>query len=79
MRLVAGAVGGLTIFSNKEEARAMVAAPGLMEGIAAALLLHGNAYCRLVLNNAGNPGADRADAARASVDQARFQRACRDV
>ena len=55
VRLVAGAVGGLTLFSNKEEARAMVGAPGLMEGIAAALLLHGNAYCRLVMNNAGTP------------------------
>ena len=38
VRLVAGAVGGLTLFSNRTEALAIVSAPGLMERIAAALL-----------------------------------------
>ena len=55
VRLVAGAVGGLALFSNMAEAKAIVSAPGLMERIAAALLLHGNAYCRLITNGHDQP------------------------
>ena len=55
VRLVAGAVGGLTLFSNRTEAREIVSAPGLMERIAAALLLHGNAYCRLIVDGHNQP------------------------
>ena len=55
VRLVAGAVGGLTIFSDREEVRAMVTARGLMERIAAAVLLHGNAYLRVATDSYGTP------------------------
>ena len=55
VRLVASAVGGLTLFSNKDDALAIVNAPGLMERIAAALLLQGNAYCEVIADSRGVP------------------------
>jgi len=55
VRLVAGAVGGLKLFSANPDALRMVAVGGLMERIAAELLLHGNAYCRLLLGSQGLP------------------------
>lgn len=47
VRLLAGMVGGLAI-DGPREAVALVKAEGLLEGIAANLLLHGNAYVRLL-------------------------------
>ena len=55
VRLVAGTVGGLNIFSDREEIRALVMARGLMERIAAALLLNGNAYLRVLTDSHGRP------------------------
>ena len=47
VRLVAGMLGGLTI-DGDERAVALAKADGLLEGIAANLLLHGNAYVQLI-------------------------------
>ena len=55
VRLVAGTIGGLNIFSDREEVRALVTARGLMERIAAAVLLHGNAYLRVMTDRYGAP------------------------
>ena len=55
VRLVAGTIGGLNIFSDREEVRALVTARGLMERIAAAVLLHGNAYLRVMTDSYGAP------------------------
>src|SRR5689334_3966387 len=50
VRLVAGMLGSLTI-DGDETAVALVKASGLLEGVAANLLLHGNAYVRLIADN----------------------------
>jgi HK97 family phage portal protein len=47
VRLVAGMLGGLTVYGD-ERAVALVGAEGLLEGIAANLLLHGNAYAQVI-------------------------------
>ncbi len=54
MRLVAGMLGGLTI-DGDERAVALVKADGLLEGISANLLLHGNAYVRLIADASDAP------------------------
>jgi HK97 family phage portal protein len=50
VRLVAGLLGSLTIYSaqGEEKAAELVAAGGLMESLGAALLLHGNGYVQLL-------------------------------
>jgi HK97 family phage portal protein len=58
VRLIAGAVGGLPIYAmhdGGEGAVALVQSDGLLEGIAANLLLHGNAYVRVALDSRGKP------------------------
>src|SRR5689334_8921544 len=47
VRLVSGMLGSLT-FEGDERAVELVSADGLLEGIAANLLLHGNAYVQLI-------------------------------
>src|SRR5436190_9625079 len=54
VRLVAGLAGGLPLFGD-EKAVALVKADGLIERAAAALLLHGNAYARLVTDSHDRP------------------------
>ena len=44
VRLVAGAVEGLTVEAENPEAERLVKGRGLLEGVAASLLLHGNAF-----------------------------------
>ena len=56
VRLVAESVGGLAIFTDRDDVRAMVGAE-LMEQVAAALLLLGNAYVRVVTGSRGTPVA----------------------
>jgi HK97 family phage portal protein len=53
VRLVAGMLGGLTIDAVAGDSRAaeLVGADGLLEGIAANLLLHGNAYVQLIADD----------------------------
>ena len=50
VRLVAGMLGGLPIYSLEGDERAakIATADGLLEGIAANLLLHGNSYVQLL-------------------------------
>ena len=49
VRLVAGMVGGLNLFADGDERAVEIAgADGLLEGIAANLLLHGNAYVQAI-------------------------------
>jgi HK97 family phage portal protein len=57
VRLVAGMLGGLTIDVVEGDARAgeLVQADGLLEGIAANLLLHGNAYVQLIADGSDQP------------------------
>lgn len=55
VRLVAGALGGLTVESERAEAVALVKGQGLLEGVAAALMLHGNAYVQLIADSHGRP------------------------
>ena len=50
VRLVAGMLGGLTI-DGAERAVALIQADGLLESIAANLLLHGNAYVQLIADS----------------------------
>ena len=57
VRMVAEAVGNLPIYSERDEAVALVQAPGLLDGLAAALLLHGNAYVRLLADDRDVPKA----------------------
>ena len=47
VRLVAGLLGGLTVDGNERAVR-LVTSDGLLEGIAANLLLHGNAYVQVI-------------------------------
>jgi HK97 family phage portal protein len=54
VRLVAGMVGSLTI-DGDERAVTLVKDDGLLEGIAANLLLHGNAYVRLLADDRDRP------------------------
>jgi HK97 family phage portal protein len=57
VRLVAGMLGGLTIEAVEGDAKAaeLVQADGLLEGIAANLLLHGNAYVQLIADGHDRP------------------------
>ncbi len=57
VRLVAGMVGGLTIdaTAGQEEAARLVMRDGLLEEVAAALLLHGNAYVQLIADGHDRP------------------------
>ncbi|HEX6218750.1 MAG TPA: phage portal protein [Sphingomicrobium sp.] len=50
VRLIAGMLGGLQVYAAEGDARAarIAGADGLLEGIAANLLLHGNAYVQLL-------------------------------
>ena len=54
VRLVAGMLGGLTI-DGDERAVELVQADGLLESIAANLLLHGNAYAQLITSDDDQP------------------------
>ena len=54
MRLVAGMLGGLAVDGDKR-AVALAKADGLIEGIAANLLLHGNAYVQLLADGSDEP------------------------
>jgi hypothetical protein len=54
VRLVAGMLGSLTV-DGPGEAVALVKAEGLLEGIAANLLLHGNAYVQLIADGHDRP------------------------
>ena len=54
VRLVAGMLGGLTI-DGEERAVELVKADGLLESIAAQLLLHGNSYAQLIIGDDGSP------------------------
>ncbi len=57
VRLVAGLTGSLPLFAEEGDQKAveLVRAGGLLEGLAAALLLHGNAYVRLVADGQDRP------------------------
>jgi HK97 family phage portal protein len=57
VRLVAGMLGALPIHAAEGDERAaeIVGADGLLEGIAANLLLHGNAYAQLLTGDDGAP------------------------
>ena len=55
VRLVAGAVGGLVVEAESEDAERLVQGRGLLEGITAALLLHGNAFVQLIADSHGTP------------------------
>jgi HK97 family phage portal protein len=54
VRLVAGMLGGLTI-DGDERAVALVTEGALLEGVAANLLLHGNAYVQLIADDRDAP------------------------
>ena len=54
VRLVAGMFGGLTI-DGDERALALIQADGLLESLAAQLLLHGNSYAQLIVGDDGAP------------------------
>jgi len=54
VRLVAGLAGGLPLVGD-EKAVALVKADGLLERAAASLLLHGNAFARLVTDSHDRP------------------------
>jgi HK97 family phage portal protein len=53
VRLVAGAIGGLTV--EAEQPEAVQLAKGVLEGVGAALLLHGNAFVQLIADSHGAP------------------------
>ena len=57
VRLVAGMVGGLTIEAadGQDQAVALVRREGLLEEVAAQLLLHGNAYVQLIADGHDRP------------------------
>ena len=57
VRLVAGMLGGLTVEAIEGDARAadLVQADGLLETMAASLLLHGNAYAQLIADDRDRP------------------------
>ncbi|MDQ3145055.1 MAG: phage portal protein [Pseudomonadota bacterium] len=58
VRLVSSMIGGLPIFAAEgpDEAVALLAREGLLEGLGAALLLHGNAFVQLVVDGHDRPG-----------------------
>ena len=56
VRLVAGAIEGLTVEAGSAEAVRLVKGRGLLEGITASLLLHGNAFVQLIADGHGAPG-----------------------
>ena len=55
--LVTGILGALPIYAveGDERAAAIVMADGLLEGVAANLLLHGNSYAQLITGDDGAP------------------------
>ncbi|NUS99902.1 MAG: phage portal protein [Sphingomonas sp.] len=57
VRLVAGMLGALPVYAAEGDERAVgiVSADGLLESIAANLLLHGNAYAQLIAGDDGMP------------------------
>ena len=57
VRLVSGMLGALPVHAEEgdERAAAIASADGLLEGIAANLLLHGNAYAQLITGDDGAP------------------------
>jgi HK97 family phage portal protein len=58
VRLVAGAIGGLVVESaggEAEQAGAAALAKSVLEGVSAALLLHGNAFVQLIADSHGAP------------------------
>ena len=57
VRLVAGMVGGLPVYAAEGAGQAakLASADGLIEGIAASLLLHGNAYAQLIVGEDERP------------------------
>lgn len=56
VRLVAGMVGGLSIYAEGDEAAArLVKAGGMLEQVAAAMLLHGNGYVQLAVGGDDRP------------------------
>jgi HK97 family phage portal protein len=57
VRLVAGLLGGLTVEAVEGDAKAaeLVSSDGLLESIAANLLLHGNAYAQLIADDRDTP------------------------
>lgn len=57
VRLIAGLTGSLPLYAEAGDATAvgLVQANGLMERVSAALLLHGNAYVRLVADGRDRP------------------------
>src|SRR5215207_6639782 len=57
VRLVAGMLGALPVYAAQGEAKAagLVQADGLLEGIDANLLLHGNAYVQLLAGSDDAP------------------------
>jgi len=54
VRLVAGAVGALPVFGDARALK-LVTGEGLLERIAAAVLLHGNGYAQLIVDGHGQP------------------------
>jgi HK97 family phage portal protein len=58
VRLVAGAAGALAIYAaeGREDAASLVRQAGLIEGIAAQVMLHGNAFVHVVATAKGQPG-----------------------
>ena len=54
VRLVVNAVGGLPLFFNRNDVRAMIT-PEIVEQATAGLLLNGNAYLRVLLGSRGLP------------------------
>jgi HK97 family phage portal protein len=55
VRLVAGAVEGLPLYGERDDALALVRTGGLLEKVAAGLLLHGNAFVRLIRDGEDRP------------------------
>ncbi len=57
VRLVAGMVGGLPVYAADahDDVVALVRRDGLLEDIAAGLLLHGNAYVQLIADGRDRP------------------------
>src|SRR5437763_3813983 len=58
VRLVAGMLGALPVFvaEGDEQALKLISADALLEGMAANLLLHGNAYVQLIADDRDAPG-----------------------
>jgi HK97 family phage portal protein len=57
VRLIAGMIGGLPLFAADahDDFVKLVRQPGLLEQVAAAMLLHGNAYVQLIFDGHGRP------------------------